>query len=143
MPQFSADPCLTTDLQTTTVVLQNYTEQNYGHLCTQCTDAHFVCCDRCCDTYHSDHIRTPTMRDGSNIGHYCQQCFVEAFAACGICKAEYLVDERLSAHPLGIKVCPTRRPTCSAEAEAETAVDRESPATPEGHREEDAGGNRS
>ena len=30
-----------------------------------------------------------------------------------------------------------------AEAEAETAVDRESPATPEGHREEDAGGNRS
>ena len=28
-------------------------------------------------------------------------------------------------------------------AEAETAVDRESPATPEGHREEDAGGNRS
>ena len=29
------------------------------------------------------------------------------------------------------------------EAEAETAVDRESPATPEGHREEDAGGNRS
>ena len=52
--------------------------------------------------------------------------------------AEYLVDERLS-HPLGIKVCPT----CSAEAEAETAVDRESPATPEGHREEDAGGNRS
>jgi hypothetical protein len=69
---------------------------------------------------------------------YCQQCFVEAFAACGICKAEYLVDERLS-HPLGIKVCPT----CSAEAEAETAVDRESPATPEGHREEDAGGNRS
>ena len=48
------------------------------------------------------------------------------------------VDERLS-HPLGIKVCPT----CSAEAEAETAVDRESPATLEGHREEDAGGNRS
>ena len=120
------------------MVLQDYIEQNYGHLCTQCTDAHFVCCDRCCDTYHSDHIRTPTMRDGSNIGHYCQQCFVEAFAACGSCKAEYVVDDRLS-HPLGIKVCPT----CIAEAEAETAVDRESPATPEGHSEEDAGGNRS
>ena len=98
------EPCLTIDLSSKQVVLQDGTAQNGGYLCTSCVDAHFLCCDWCCDTYHSSHVRRLHSRDGRSLGYFCDECYHKHFDKCGMCHTAYIFRE--GKNPMGQGCCP-------------------------------------
>ena len=67
-------------------------------------DAHFLCCDWCCDTYHSSHVRRLHSRDGRSLGYFCDECYHKHFDKCGMCHTAYIFRE--GKNPMGQGCCP-------------------------------------